>query len=92
MKTFGLHTLLILLATLSLVACSSDDDDKSDSPGRQASSKNINANPTKRSELGRLEVPRVKGTDDNLVLIHYAYNDDVFWPRTGRFRRWRTPR
>ena len=92
MKTFGLHTLLILLATLSLVACSSDDDDNSDSPGRQASSKNINANPTKRSELGRLEVPRVKGTDDNLVLIHYADGNDVNfmveWDCVKKSQRW----
>ncbi len=92
MKTSGLPLLLIVLATLTLMACGSDDDDNSDSPGRQASSKNINANPTTRRELGRLEVPRVKGTDDNLVLVHYADDNDVNfmveWDCVKKSQRW----
>lgn len=90
-------TLPLLLTTLFIVSCGGDDDDYNVSPGSQSPSGsktvNVNANPTtQHKEYGRLEVPRIKGTSDNLVLIHYTsqygLNYMVEWDCIKKSQRW----
>ena len=90
-------TLPLLLTALFIVSCGGDDDDYNVSPGSQSPSGsktvNVNANPTtQHKEYGRLEVPRIKGTSDNLVLIHYTsqygLNYMVEWDCIKKSQRW----
>ncbi len=86
-------TLCLLVAILALASCSSDDNDLTPSSGgNENRAANINANPTTRKEYSRLEVPRIKGTDYNLVLVHYADDNDVNymveWDCQKKSQRW----
>ena len=92
MKHPTLPLLVILTAFTSLVSCGGGDDDDLVPAEREKTTKNINANPTTRKEYARLEVPRIKGTDDNLVLVHYADDNDVNfmveWDCVKKSQRW----
>ena len=92
MKHPTLPLLVILTAFTSLVSCGGGDDDDLVPAEREKTTKNINANPTTRKEYARLEVPRIKGTDDNLVLVHYADDNDVNlmveWDCLKKSQRW----
>ncbi len=90
MKLFKLLPLLVL--PLFFSACSDDEDDNiSQDPKEQTTAKNKNANPVTYPEYARLEVPRVKG-GTNLVLIHHAtdigVNFMVEWDCLKKSQRW----
>ncbi|MBR5083333.1 MAG: DNA/RNA non-specific endonuclease [Prevotella sp.] len=88
-KLFRILPLLVL--PLLFTACGDDEDDVSQDPKEQTTSKNKNANPVTYPEYARLEVPRVKG-GTNLVLIHYAtdigVNYMVEWDCLKKSQRW----
>ena len=90
MKLFKLLPLLVL--PLFFSACSDDEDDNiSQDPKEQTTAKNKNANPVTYPEYARLEVPRVKG-GTNLVLIHHTtdigVNFMVEWDCLKKSQRW----
>ena len=96
MMNYFKKILPLLLTALVIVSCG-DDDDYDVSPGSQSPSGsktvNLNANVTTlHQEYGRLEVPRLKGTNDNLVLIHYTsqygLNYMVEWDCVKKSQRW----
>jgi endonuclease G len=89
MRTYRLIPLLALFGGLLMTSCHEDDGNGTDTP---SAVKNINANPTTRPELARLEVPRLKGTSDNLVVVHstrdYGVNFMVEWDSRKKSQRW----
>ena len=80
----------VMLCAVAFTSCGSDDDNGGQE--KPSKSKNINANPDKRQEYARLEMPRIKGTDDNLIIIHstaeYGVNYIVEWDCTKKSQRW----
>ena len=82
--------ILLVLGSTAVVSCGDDDDDM---PGRSSTtSKNLNANPTTRPEYARLEVPRLRGTGTNLVVVHstreYGVNYILEWDCQKKSQRW----
>lgn len=62
---------LLLIGCLTLTACGSDNENDDDERGKTPdSSTNVNANPQTRAEYARLEMPRIAGDDDHLVIVH----------------------
>ena len=91
MKQFKIVGFLIL-ATLTFSACGDDDGNGGMTP---PINQNVNANNTAvRKEYGRMEFPRLKGGDDNLVIVHTtsdAYdhvNYAVEWDVLKKSQRW----
>ncbi|MBO4849839.1 MAG: DNA/RNA non-specific endonuclease [Prevotella sp.] len=88
------HPLLPLLAaifcTLALCGCGEDDDDNP--VNRASSSRNVNANPAIRPEYKRLEMPRVRNDNNNLVVVHstpeYGVNYILEWDCQKKSQRW----
>ena len=82
--------LTIALASLMMLACNDVEAPQTEQEGR--SSKNMNANPTTRPELSRLEVPHIKGTSDNIVVVHktseFGVNYILEWDCTKKTQRW----
>ncbi|MBO4659467.1 MAG: DNA/RNA non-specific endonuclease [Prevotella sp.] len=79
-----------MAAAMVFVSCGSSNDDLVPAE-REKKTKNINANPTTVREYARLEVPRIKGTDDNLVIIHHVDNEVNFmveWDCLKKSQRW----
>lgn len=82
----------LFLAALMLAACGSDDDNGGTPP---VENQNVNANSTAvRAEYGRLEFPRLKSSDDNIVLVHTTsdsydhVNFAVEWSVSKKSQRW----
>ena len=78
---------------LFIAACGSDDDERAANEGReQTTVRNDNKNPTTRKEYARLEFPRLKGGDNNLVIIHstsdYGVNYSLEWDVAKKSQRW----
>ena len=70
--------LFFLLIGISLLAaCGDDDSDNTGTGTTPKASKNINANPTLRSEYSRLEMPHIKGGSTNLVIVHSTAKNGV---------------
>ncbi len=86
------YLLLVLAAPILFTACGSDSDDDTPGGGTPATVKNVNANPTNRSEYARLEMPHIKGTSDNLVVVHstaeYGINFILEWDCQKKSQRW----
>lgn len=79
-------SLLYIFAAMTLVACSSDDNEDSFST-------NANANSTKQcAEYGGLEFPRLNSdTKNNVVLVHKSngiLNYCVEWDMQKKSQRW----
>lgn len=90
--TFNPKWLLFALPLL-IVGCSSDDDDIYDGPSRKdEKTANVNANPSSRKELSRLEFPRIKDDGNNLVVVHttaeYGVNYSLEWDCDKKSQRW----
>ena len=81
-----------VICAMALCSCSGGDDNGGGSSEKPSKTKNANANPTTRKEYARLEMPRIKGTDDNLVLVHstseYGVNFIVEWDCIKKSQRW----
>ena len=92
--TNPLKIIPIILASLLFVSCGGDDDDdRTPGQGQQETTvRNDNQNPTTRAEYSRLEFPRIKGGDNNLVIIHstkeYGVNYAVEWDVAKKSQRW----
>ena len=87
------HILIgFVICAMALCSCSGGDDNGGGSSEKPSKTKNANANPTTRKEYARLEMPRIKGTDDNLVLVHstseYGVNFIVEWDCIKKSQRW----
>ena len=89
--------LALLLLAVVITSCGDDDDyNVPTTPGTKPNNiktVNVNANPTTiHREYGRLEVPRLKDSDNNLVLIHYTsqygLNYMVEWDGLKKSQRW----
>ena len=83
----------IILAALLLAGCGSDNDERAAYQDREETTvRNDNKNPTTRQEYGRLEFPRIKGGDNNLVIIHstkdYGVNYSLEWDVAKKSQRW----
>ncbi len=77
---------------LFIAACGSDDDERANEGREQSTVRNDNKNPTTRKEYARLEFPRLKGGDNNLVIIHstsdYGVNYSLEWDVAKKSQRW----
>ena len=77
---------------LFIAACGSDDDERANEGREQSTVRNDNKNPTTRKEYARLEFPRLKGGDNNLVIIHstsdYGVNYALEWDVAKKSQRW----
>lgn len=77
---------------LFIAACGSDDDERANEGREQTTVRNDNKNPTTRKEYARLEFPRLKGGDNNLVIIHstsdYGVNYSLEWDVAKKSQRW----
>lgn len=85
------YLVIFLASALLFVSCSGDDDNDTPSPNRETK-KNQNANPNSRAEYLRLEMPHIKGTADNLVIVHstreFGVNYILEWDCTKKSQRW----
>ena len=85
---------LILFSFLALTfsACGDDQDEKAAYDGREYLINNANHNPTTRAEYARLEFPRIKGGDNNLVVVHstnnFGVNYALEWDVQKKSQRW----
>ena len=85
---------LILFSFLALTfsACGDDQDEKAAYDGREYLINNANHNPTTRAEYARLEFPRIKGGDNNLVVVHstnnFGVNYSLEWDVQKKSQRW----
>lgn len=78
---------------LFVAACGSDQDERAANEGREGTTvRNDNKNPTTRKEYARLEFPRLKGGDNNLVIVHstsdYGVNYSLEWDVAKKSQRW----
>ena len=84
--------LMAVIGTLTLAACGDDDDNDGGGGKPSAQSKNVNANPALHPEYLRLEMPRIKGGNDNLVVIHstseFGVNYILEWDCQKKSQRW----
>ena len=83
--------ILVLLIGLTLLA--SCGDDNNDQPGTATpTQKNVNANPALRPEYRRLEMPHIKGSKTDLVVVHstseYGVNYILEWDCQKKSQRW----
>lgn len=89
MKTIP-YLAVFLAFSFLFVSCSDDDDN--DTPISRVTGKNQNANPNTHAEYQRLEMPHIKGTSDNLVIIHstrdFGVNYIVEWDCFKKSQRW----
>ena len=85
------HIILLMLAALCFASCGSDDDDPT-SPSAPKTSKNVNANPAIKPEYCRLEMPHIKGTSNDLVVVHstaeFGVNYILEWDCNKKSQRW----
>ena len=83
---------LLAVAAVMLAACGDDDNGTSGNGSSSRQSNNANANPNTREELRLLEFPRVKGDDNNLIIVHstaqYGINYSIEWDCQKRAQRW----
>lgn len=83
---------MLAVAAVMLAACGDDDNGTSGSGSSSRQSNNANANPNTRKELRLLEFPRVKGDDNNLIIVHstaqYGINYSIEWDCEKRAQRW----
>lgn len=78
---------------LFVAACGSDQDERAANEGREGTTvRNDNKNPSTRKEYARLEFPRLKGGDNNLVIVHstsdYGVNYSLEWDVAKKSQRW----
>lgn len=87
-----LYWLLLASCIMLTPSCGSDDDDGGGGKGGgEQTERNDNKNVATRAEYARLEVPRLKG-GTNQVIIHsvpgYGVNYMLEWDKTKRSQRW----
>ena len=87
--------LLTLFGALMFAACGDDDDDiggGNSGSNNNRTVKNVNANPAIKPEYLRLEMPHIKGGDNNLVVIHstseFGVNYILEWDCQKKTQRW----
>ncbi len=84
--------LLIITITILFVTSCGDDDDGLETPSTPKATANANANPSTNKAYQRLEMPRIKGTDDNLVVVHstleHGVNFILEWDCQKKSQRW----
>ena len=78
---------------LFIAGCGSEQDERAANEGREGTTvRNDNKNPTTRKEYARLEFPRLKGGDNNLVIVHstsdYGVNYSLEWDIAKMSQRW----
>lgn len=78
---------------LFIAACGSEQDERAANEGREGTTvRNDNKNPSTRKEYARLEFPRLKGGDNNLVIVHstsdYGVNYSLEWDVAKKSQRW----
>lgn len=79
--------------TLGVLAFSACDDNETDDKLGTVSDANINANVLTKAEYGRLEFPRLKDSDENIVVTYkaeekYGINFCVEWDKKRKTQRW----
>lgn len=87
---------MLIVATASVLLTSCEDDDKlpkAQTGTEVTDEENTNRNPTTVSaDYGRLELPRLKGGDNNVILVrrvpNYGINYIIEYDKTKRSQRW----
>ncbi len=87
--------LLLLMAALALAACSGSDNDNGSNGGNGGSSANANRNIVSGNlpaEVTRTEFPKVKGGNDNVIIVHstteYGVNYCTEYDLEKKSQRW----
>ena len=84
--------LIFIIGITLLAACGDDNDNNNESPNPTPTSKNTNANPTLKPEYRRLEMPRIKGGANNLIVVHSTAQNGVNyileWDCLKKSQRW----
>ena len=91
-RRFG-HLSVVFGITLGILAFSACDDNETDDKLGPVSDANINANVLTKAEYGRLEFPRLKDSDENIVVTYkaeekYGINFCVEWDKKRKTQRW----
>ena len=72
--------------------CSCGDDDNTDSSSATTQVTNFNKNPEKNENYLRLEFPKIKDDNNNLIVVHstqqYGVNYSIEWDCKKRAQRW----
>ena len=85
---------LLTLLALMMASCNSDDDGLERPSNKPNTSTNVNknANPSTNKAYQRLEIPKIKGTAENLVVVHstleHGVNYILEWDCQKKSQRW----
>ena len=85
---------LLTLFALMMASCNSDDDGLERPSNKPNTSTNVNknANPSTNKAYQRLEIPKIKGTAENLVVVHstleHGVNYILEWDCQKKSQRW----